>query len=138
MPTDTDRFVLLIVWALSVGFDLIGGTDPGFRPLNSGFQYPWWPVARTCAVVTVESVVLYLVLQRAPFRRRARRAFAAATLAFGVLAFEMFFQRTDQAGWTYTNSVFAGLATVLLLGYAIGLASNGPASSEHPTPSNAA
>jgi branched-subunit amino acid transport protein len=138
MPTNTDRFLLLIVWALAVGHGLIGGTDPGFRPLSAGFDYPWWPVARVCAVVTVECLALYVVLRRAPFPRRSQRAFVAAALAFALVAFEMFFQHTDQAGWAYTNAVFAGVATVMLIGYALGLAGSAGESSEHVTPPNAA
>jgi len=138
MPSNTDRFLLLIVWALAVGHALIGGTDPGFRPLSTGFEYPWWPVARVCAVVTLESLVLYAVLRRAPFTRRSQRAFAAFGLAFALLGFEMFFQRTDQAGWAYTNVAFAGLATLMLMGYGLGLAGSARARSEHVEPPNAA
>jgi hypothetical protein len=138
MPSDTDRFLLLILWALAVGHALIGGTDPGFRPLNPGFEYPWWPVARVCAVVTLESLALYAVLRWGPIRQRSRRAFAAAALAFALLGFEMLFQRTDQAGWAYTNEAFAGLATLVLMGYALGLTASARASSEHVAPPNAA
>jgi len=138
MPTNTDRFVLLIVWALAVGHALIGGTDPGSAPLNSGFDYPWWPVARVCALVTLECLALYAVLRRAPVPRRSQRAFLAAGLAFALLVFEMLFQRTDEAGWAYTNAVFAGLAMLALIGYALGLAGSTVPTSEHVRPPNAA
>jgi hypothetical protein len=137
MPSNTDRFLLLIVWALAVGHALIGGTEPAFGPLT-GFEYPWWPIARVCALVTVESLALYSVLRKAPLPRHSQRAFAAAALAFALLAFEMFFQSTDQAGWAYSNTAFAGLATFMLLGYALGLAASARARSEQLKPPNAA
>lgn len=137
MSTNTDRFLLIIVWALAVGHALIGGTDPGFVPLSAGFEYPWWPVARVCAVVTLECLALYGILRRAPLPRRSQRAFVAAAAAFALLTFEMFFQRTDQAGWAYTNGVFAGLATIMLVGYALGLSGGARASSAPAKPPNA-
>ena len=109
------RYGLIAYWLVFVSLTLHAGSNRGFARNRETVPYPWEDVFETCALIGVETAVLYVILRPPTFRRSWRRVFAAL-LYVSILRVVINKPAAlfDLAGYVYVPETFA-LITFLAL-----------------------
>jgi hypothetical protein len=110
------RYGLIAYWIFFVLLTLHAGRDPGHVRNRETVPYPWDDVIETCALIGVETAVLYVILRPPTFRRSWRRV-VAALLHTSILRVVINKPRAmfDLAGYVYVPETFALITFLALL-----------------------
>ena len=109
------RYGLTAYWIIFVLLTLHAGRNRGMVRSRETVPYPWEDVFETCALIGVETAVLYVFLRPPTFRRSWRRVLAALVLTAGLVAVEESNWTFDRAGYHYVNWTLAHLTLLGLL-----------------------
>ena len=104
------RSAFLLLWLLFVMKTVEDANSPGlnFAP----FVYPWRDVIRTCAILAIETVLLYSLLQQ---NIQLNRILVSLGVFAGLWLWEATYMGTDSPGWYYVNFDFLTLVLMGLL-----------------------
>jgi hypothetical protein len=108
------RYGLIAYWLVFVLLTLHAGRNRGFVRNRETVPYPWEDVFETCALIGVETAVLYVILRPPTFRRSWRRVLAALLYASILIVISKPAAMFDLPGYLYVPRTFA-LTTFLVL-----------------------
>jgi hypothetical protein len=109
-----------MLWSFGIGWTLLAGAEPYPERVIPSAEYPWAPVARIAAIITLEAAALYIVLRWLPVPRPGpRRALLAAVLSVTFLAFDGDFVVFDGPPWNAVNGQFTTAAAATFTVYAL-------------------
>ena len=116
------RFIAVAFWAFGIGLAILGGTvpSPWFPRYTHSFSYPFGPVLSVCALISIETLVLYGILTRLPIRARWRWTIATL-VSLGLLVWLASHLFSDMPGYAHTNLIYVFLLTSSLLLVDLGL-----------------
>ena len=109
------RYGLTAYWIIFVLLTLHAGRNRRMVRNRETVPYPWEDVFETCALIGVETAVLYVILRPPTFRRSWRRVLAALLYASILIVINKPPALFDLAGYVYVPETFALITFLALL-----------------------